>query len=287
MTPTGLRARRLAVPLAAALLVTASPAFAQFSNHEGFTEDGRYRVMVEVDPYLWLPATSSNLGLAHPPGYTVTRDTPVPTLSQVAGVLDAAVIGAGLLRYGPWSAEVDLQWINANQSRTRQVDGTDQQIRLDAALSLFRVAPGFGYEVAKGDVFRLPASLDLRAGFAYTTVDSSLDPAESAIHGLHVSSSFIQPWLGFRADLYPSTDWRIELGAFAQGLGVDGGSIGWGASLLASYLFTNWLDGSFGFRALNTQRYPGARDPLDGRLARSRSVDITAYGPVLAIGFRF
>jgi hypothetical protein len=51
-----------------------------------------------------------------------------------------------------------------------------------------------------------------------------------------------QPWLGFRADFYPWRDWRFELGADAEGFGVDGGVWGWGASGLVSCSIADWLD---------------------------------------------
>lgn len=257
-----------------------SAAHAQFSAREGYAADGQYRMQTELMPYVWLPATSATAHLGRPDaGRTVSIDAGVPSVSQITSVLDAAFMGAGLVRYGPFSVELDVQWINASTTHDRPVPGRLATIRTDEAASLFRVAPGLGLQVVSGDVAGVPVSLDLRAGFTYDTVGASADPARLALPGFSVNRSFVQPWLGLRFDVYPSPVWRIELGALGQGFGLDGGSWGWGASAIVSYLVTDWLDLSLGFRALNTQRF-GGRD-------EQRSLNLTEYGPLLGAGFRF
>jgi hypothetical protein len=97
-----------------------------------------------------------------------------------------------------------------------------------------------------------------------------------------VSRSFAQPWAGFRADFYPWTDWRFELGAMAEGFGVNGGVWGWGASALVSYSINKfWLDVTGGIRAL------GSSGRGNGSGAFKCSIDFTAYGPLLGFGIRF
>lgn len=251
-----------------------------FSNNEGFSADGSYRVQVELMPYVWLPATSATVHLGRPDaGRSISINNGVPSVSQLSADLDAAVIAAGLLRYGPWSAELDTQWVNASSSATRPVLGGPLSIRTHEAVSLFRIAPGLGYQVLASSIADIPVSMDARVGFTYDTVGASADPANLAIPGLSINRSFVQPWVGMRFDVYPSPSWRIELGALAQGFGIDGGSWGWGASAVVSYLIADWVDVSLGFRALNTQRF-GGRD-------EHRSLNITEYGPLLGVGFRF
>jgi len=269
-----------AIAIMLVALTWSSAARAQFSAREGYTEDGQYRVQVELVPYVWLPATSGTVHLGRPnAGQTVSINAGVPTVSELANVLDAAFIGAGLLRYGPWSAEIDMQWVNASTSHDRPVPGTLTTVHVNEAISLFRVAPGFGYEVVASQVGGVPVSLDARAGFSYITTGASADPGHLALPGFSRDQDFVQPWLGLRFDIYPSPSWRIELGGLGQGFGIDGGSWGWGASAFVSYLVTNWIDVSLGFRALNTQRFRG-RD-------EQRSLNLTEYGPLLGVGFRF
>jgi hypothetical protein len=268
----------LAIVLTA--LVWSSSAQAQFSARDGYTTDGQYRVQTELMPYVWLPATSGTAHLGPPnAGRTVSINAGVPTTSQLSSVLDAAFMGAGLVRYGPFSVELDMQWVNASTSHDRPVPGSLATIRTDEAASLFRIAPGLGLQVVASDIGGVPVSLDARVGFSYNTAGASADPSRLALRGFSHNSSFVQPWVGLRFDVYPSPAWRIELGGLAQGFGFDGGSWGWGASAIVSYLVTDWLDLSLGFRALNTQRF-GGRD-------EQRSLNLTEYGPLIGMGFRF
>jgi outer membrane protein OmpA-like peptidoglycan-associated protein len=98
------------------------------------------------------------------------------------------------------------------------------------------------------------------------------------------SGNFIQPWLGTRIDFIPAPNWRIEVAGLVQGMGVDNGSWGWGASAIISYAINGWFDVDAGYRALNSERNQGNRDTPG---AAKRSLDLTAYGPVFGVSFRF
>ena len=150
------------------------------------------------------------------------------------------------------------------------------------------VVPLFGVRSA-GD--RLPNHSGLRAGqaffrrprgFSYFETSASASITGSLFEGAHVSYDFVQPWLGFRANYYPSPHWRIDLRASATGLAVDSSVWGWNALLGASYLITRWLDVTLGYAALATDRH--GKTGLDGS---SRKLSLTTYGPVAAVGFRF
>lgn len=94
------------------------------------------------------------------------------------------------------------------------------------------------------------------------------------------TSSFVQPWVGLRAAVRPWPRWPFEVGALAQGFGTGGGVWGWGASATATWAMTRWLNLTAGFRALSSGRnFDSAR--------MVRSVNLTAYGPVLGVGFTF
>ncbi len=55
-----------AVALAFAGLAS-RPAQAQyFTNHDGYTDSGQYRVQVELDPYLWWPGFAGSVHFASP-----------------------------------------------------------------------------------------------------------------------------------------------------------------------------------------------------------------------------
>lgn len=232
---------------------------------------------IELAPYVWLPASSSTLnagprGLINP---NVT--TPVPSIGQLAQSLHGAFMGYGLARYGPWSTELDFQWVDAAQGKTTPPDRFGRSAHLSLSASYVRVAPGLGYEVINSAIGSLPFTVDARVGFAWfswsSKISSDLDPT-----GVSPSGTFVQPWLGLRGSFYPAERWRIELAALGQGFGVGAGS--WGTSLIASYAVNRWLELNAGFRALHSSRFNEGR-------AGERSFEFTAYGPVFGVGFRF
>ena len=256
-----------------------------FSNTDGFGADGVPRVQVELTPYLWLPATSANIGFADPRinGGSVNTSTSVPSAQQLASSLHGAFMGFGMIRYGNWSGEMDLQWVDASQSKTLFTGPRGEDFRVHGSIDMVRVAPGFGYKVYSGTVFSVPAMVDVRVGFAYFSTSQSLK-GENALMGERSSSdSFVQPWAGLRATLVPSPKWRVTVDGLVQGFGVGGGSWGGGGSVLASYAWTDLISTSLGFRVLNTSR-EGSRDAFNGT---RRSLNLTAYGPILGVGFRF
>jgi hypothetical protein len=264
------------------LILSAGPALAQFSPRDGYAPDGSYRVQVELTPYLWLPATS---GTARLGGDFVGKDVPFhsgpPTVADLAHSLHGAFVGFGLVRYGPWSIELDSQWISAYHSSTFQASATGPGGSMKDTVKLYRIAPGLGYQVYYGSVAGVPTTVDARAGFSVFSWDVTAKIEQSPLSGVDTSHSFVQPWAGLRVSFYPWRNWRFELAGMAEGFGVDGGVWGWGASALVSYSIVKWLDVTGGIRALNS------RGRGNGSGAFKRSLDITAYGPVLGFGIRF
>jgi hypothetical protein len=286
------RAREAAPIFFATLLALAglggAPAHAQFfTNTDGYAADGSPRLQVELTPYGWWPGISGSVHFASPlvdsrtPG---TFNTGLLSTSFIKDVLHAAFIGAGIVRYGPFSAEMDLQYLSASESKTLFTGPAGEVFRVKTAVELVRVAPGIGYQVYTGDAFGVPTSVDARVGFSYIGTSETFI-GEGALTGRSSSmdTSFVQPWLGARVDFVLSPRWRIELGALVQGFGVDGGSWGWGASGLASYAMTDWAALSFGARALQTERY-GLGVTSFGQ---QRSMSLVTYGPIVGVSFRF
>jgi hypothetical protein len=263
------------------VVLAAVPAHAQFSPRDGYAPDGSYRVQVELTPYLWLPAVSGTARIGAAFAKDVSFGSGPPSIADLAHSLHGAVVGDGLLRYGPWSAELDLQWLDAFHKSAVQVLAAGPGGTLKDTVTLFRIAPGLGYQVYSGELAGIPTTVDARAGFSVLSWDVTAKVEGSPFPGADVSHSFAQPWAGFRADFYPGTNWRLELGAMAEGFGVDGGVWGWGASALVSYSVTSWLDVTGGIRALSSTGRG------NGSGALRRSIDFTAYGPVIGFGFRF
>jgi hypothetical protein len=278
--------RRLVVALLASLLValTVSAARAEVSAQDGYGPDGAYQVHIELVPYLWLPALSGDVKLGR--GASVPISAGIPSLSHLATTLTGAFLGAGLVRYGPWSGEIDIDYVSGSQTKgvVPGVLGFSRSLKTSA--SLVRVAPGIGYQVFNGPLGSVPATLDARVGFAYFASSATLDLEQFGPLGReHLASvsdngSFVQPWAGLRGAIYPWRRWRFELAAVAQGFGVSGGVWGWGVTATGTWAATNWLNLIAGFRALNS-----ARNFDSSRAVKSLS--LTAYGPLLGVGFSF
>ncbi len=273
--------------LAGLAAVAAQPARAQyFTNHDGYTDSGQERVQLEISPYLWLPATSGNIGFSRQAiANNISGDfsTGIPSISRLASSLHFSFMGAGLLRYGPFSVETDLQYISAFGSKTLFTTPRGGLGRVRLNFSYVRVAPGLGYQVYSGDVLGVPTSVDARVGFAYFEHWENLNGEGILTGRVSGTGNFIQPWVGTRIDFIPAPNWRIELAGLGQGFGINGGSWGWGASAILSYAVSSWFDMDIGYRALKTEREQGNAET---RAASGRTLNLTAYGPVVGVSFR-
>jgi hypothetical protein len=273
---SALRLPALLGATALAGMLAAAPAHAGVSADDGYTGSGAPEVHVELTPYIWLPATSAHFNLGPRGDISRSALSGIPTASELEDSLHGAFMGNGLVRYGPWSAELDILWVDAAGDHTTEPDRRGHSFGLHGSISLTRVAPGFGYEIVKSAIGSVPVTVDLRAGFAAFWWNGSLSSTQNLFGGQSSSDSFIQPWLGGRVNFYPAPRWRVSLAAAAQGLGVDGGSWGYDAALLVSWAATDWLNLTGGFRAIRTSRIDGAK-----------TIDATVYGPMLGVGFSF
>jgi len=286
-----LRAKATAIFTVALLALAGmgvAPARAQyFSNKDGYAADGSPRLQVELDPYFWWPGIGGSVQLASPiienriPG---SFNTGLLSTEFLKDVLHFAFIGDGIGRYGPFSGEIDIQYLSVSQSKNLFTGPMGGVFRVNTGLQLVRVAPGVGYQVYTGDVFGVPVSFDARVGFSYFGTSETFT-GEGALTGLSTSdnTNFVQPWLGGRADFILTPRWRVELGALVQGFGVSGGSWGWGASGAVSYAVNDWFTLNLGARALETERFGDSNTALGSR----RSLSLVVYGPVFGVGFRF
>ncbi|HEX5327988.1 MAG TPA: hypothetical protein VFW75_15075 [Acetobacteraceae bacterium] len=277
----GLRVMALGVVL---LLAVRTPARAEVSAQDGYGPNGRYQVHVEIVPYVWLPAVNGTVKLGRGADLNISQG--VPSVSKLTSTLTGAFIAAALVRYGPWSGEIDFQHVSAAENKGLEPGLLGVSRSLHMSQSVTRVAPGIGYQVYHGALGGVPATVDARVGFAFFASTASLELDRTGpfggqrISSLDSNGSFAQPWVGLRADIYPWPRWRFEAGALVQGFGVGGGVWGWGASATASWAATGWLNLVAGFRALNT-----ARNFESSRAVRS--ISLTGYGPVFGAAFSF
>jgi hypothetical protein len=268
-----------------ALAALAPPAHAGVSAVDGYGPGGTYQVHVELDLYGWLPATAATINLGNSAQKNISQG--IPSVSELTNVLDGAFMGAALVRYGPWSAGLDVDWVSISQTNGLAPDALGLPRSLKTSTSVVRVAPGFGYQVYNGIVGHLPTTLDGQAGFAWFESDATLDldrtgpTGAQRISSLSFNGSFVQPWLGVRGAIYPGPRWRLVLEAMVQGFGVGGGgSWGWGTHFTATWAATNWLNLFAGFRALASGRDFTESEKLS-------SLRVVAFGPLVGLGFSF
>ena len=259
------------------------PAAAQFSARESYTPDGAYQFSVELAPYLFLPAVDARIGLHRtvPSLFDGSVNQGIPSIGKVLSSLNMAFIGDGLVRYGPYSAELDVQYIDAFQKQSFPPGPLGRTATLKTDVSLVRVAPGIGYQVLPTDADSR-FTLDARVGVQYLGVAVNSGFENSPFNGISRSTGYVEPWLGLRGTYYASPDWRITTELAGTGFGVNGGSWGWNGRLDVSYLITSWFDVTLGFFAMQTNEPEGA-----GLLNVSRSLHVLTYGPIVAFGFRF
>ena len=263
-------------------LLCAQPAMAQFSAREGLSSDGSPRFSTELQPFIWLPHTDAHIGLGNRPGNDLTVNLPRPTIADVVGSLDGAFSCACLVRYGNWSAEVNIEYVALSSSEfvgpilPGGTGGT-----LNEHLSLFYISPGIGYRVLPTSTTS-KLSLDVRAGFSYSEVSVSAAFARDRFGGVSHSTNFLQPWIGERIDYYPSPKWRLENSFAITGLGVDGGAVGWNGRVGVSYLISSGFDVSAGY--LGSQTF---RNKTAGPNGENNNLNLLQYGPYMAVGFRF
>jgi hypothetical protein len=263
-------------------LAGVSPAKAQFYANEGFDSNGSPKLSVELQPYIYLPHTSLTVGLGRASQEDITIDRPRPTIADILAKLDAAFTCDCTARYGNFSGEVNIVYVAVSSTTNFPAKGPIPPATLDSHASIFLISPGVGYRVLP-TTRTSKVSFDVRAGFTYASVNADSDFqagefAGSSSHGV----GFIQPWIGTRVDYYASTKWRIENTFSLNGLGVDGGSVGWNTKLGASYLINKWLDVSFGYAAQKLNR-----DLATAPDGANRSVDLLLRGPYAALGLRF
>ena len=268
--------------IAAAVALVGSPARAQFSAREGFTIDGAAHWSFEIAPYLFLPNVDANIGLARPAGFDVSVNQSRPTVSKLLATLTGAFVADTVVRHGNWSGEINIVYVAAEVTKdVRPIVPGGPGSTLKTTTSAVLVSPGFGYQVLPTDNTSKFA-LDARVGFSFNNVSANAQFVESPLGGPDHTSSFVQPWVGARLSYYPSPKWRVVTAVALTGLGVDGGAVGWNGRFGVSYLVAKWFDVTLGYAATQTRR--NAHMGQDGS---DRSIDLLAYGPVLAMGFRF
>lgn len=271
-----------AIGFAAVLAVSGPAARAQDFTHDGYALDGTYMLNVELTPYGFLPHVATTVNGIGPRG----RAGVSGSISgwQIVHSLNGAFFGDGLARYGPYSAEINIDWVDLGGGKDIALPRLGRSAHLDASGSMVLVSPGVGYQIYRGQVALAPVTVDARVGFQYMSWSTSASTAEDLLGGASGSGDKASPWLGIRTDVFPMPDLRVRFAGNLTGLGSNNGSWGWTTTLTLTYLFNNWFDASIGISALQAS---ASADRTDIFGTHRSTLHAIAYGPVIGVGFRF
>jgi hypothetical protein len=279
----------VSIPLA----IGSGPASAGVSAQDGFAPGGSPQFHFELVPYAWLPWVSGKVtvGNGAVPGALAVAAAPivlnqdVPTASNLSSSLNAAFMGYGLVRYGRWSTEFDLNYVRGSQSATLGPGIVTSARSIAVGESLTNVAPGLGYEMFNGHLGSVPATFDWRAGFSWTKWNSSTNFALTGLdgtqHNFGISDhrTVVLPWVGVRGAIYPWPRWRFQAEIAGNGFGVTG-VWGWNGNIGATWAATHLLNLSLSFRAISLSRSSSAGQAI-------QATTMTGYGPIFGVGFSF
>jgi hypothetical protein len=279
---TAARAGIAGIGLAAGIATCTASARAQDFTHDGYTADGAYTLNVELTPYAFLPHVATTVNGIGPRG----RGGVSGSISgwQIVHSLRGAFFGDGLVRYGPYSAEINIDWVDLGGSKDIALPRLGQSAHLDASGSMVLVSPGVGYQIYRGQVASAPLTVDARVGFQYMSWSVSASTADDLLGGASGSGDKASPWLGIRTDLFPMPNLRVRFAGNLTGFGTNNGSWGWTTTLTLTYLFNDWFDASIGISALQAS---ASADRTDIFGTHRSTLHAIAYGPLIGVGFRF
>jgi hypothetical protein len=254
-----------------------------FSSREGYAPDGGYQVFIELSPYAFLSRAEATVNGLGPRGNGGTSGS--ISAWKLLNSLDGAFFGNGIVRYGPYSAELNAVYVGLSSSRIFAAPGKPLNVTGHISSDATLVEAGFGYRVYGGGLAGMDSSVDARIGARYLSWNAHSSTASDILGGSDASGDSAAPYLGMRMDLYPTPKWRLRLQGDIEGFGTNNNAWGWQGALTGSYLVTKWLDASLGIAVYNVAAERDVGNP-DGTSHR-QTMHLLAYGPMLGFGLRF
>ena len=116
------------------------------------------------------------------------RRPALPKSSTHCMALSSATGSCAMVR---GQTKLDIQWIDAFHKRSLSANAIGPAVTLQEDASVFRIAPGLGYQIYSGAIAGVPITVDGRAGFSVFTWDASAHFEGSPFSGISVSHSFV------------------------------------------------------------------------------------------------
>ncbi|MCC6970446.1 MAG: hypothetical protein IT434_09515 [Phycisphaerales bacterium] len=279
-----------------ALCALANPSLAQTSTPADAipSETAPPRAILSFTPYAWLTSYDGRVG---------SHDIEVDVDASFADILDESdsilgLMGALDLEVGRFvfQASGALAKAEFSGTRGRARDGlvVDSSVGVAARAVLenawFEGFAGYRFVDAPiGESGDRRVRLDAFGGVRYTDLEVAMDvtadanvtlPRGEVLQGgvereFANHAAWVEPFVGVRASLDLSKNWRASLRGDAGGFGVDGSSFAWQAigALGYNWSFDSWSLGLFaGYRAIG-QDYEGS----------GMIWDTITHGPVLGL----
>jgi hypothetical protein len=232
---------------------------------------------VEVTAWIWIVGMD---------GTVSARGREADVNASFGDILDAsdsifAFSGRVEAGVGAWSGFVDGVYSNlgvddqSGPAGNADIDVDFETVLIDAGL-MYRL----GEWRPEGHAATRPVTLDLYAGFRYTNLDITVDPAMFPARSQ--SQSWFDPIVGAKL-VYPFADsWRVAVNGDIGGFGA-GSDFTWSTTGVLGYDFTIGSAGAsayVGYRAIG-------QDYSEGSGASAFTWDVVQHGPILGLSLRF
>ncbi|MBP1749859.1 MAG: hypothetical protein H6Q52_2398 [Deltaproteobacteria bacterium] len=268
----------LAVMVLLTMFVACPLAFGEDASPGGNAPgSGEQKWQVEITPYFWAASLAGDVTIKG-------LDTHInESFTDIAKYIDSGGMLHLEARKGNWGFFADGMYLKLSDSGSSS--GQLGFLSGDATIEEWIVELGGFYRIGRwslGDSKETRLSLDALGGARYWWVKGSLDfsaPNLAIFTDNSKSKEWVDPFIGLRAQANLTRNLSFHLRGDIGGFGV-GSDFSWNAYGLFGYTFTPSISAYLGYRALAVNYESGSG-------SSKFKYDVTMYGPVMGMGFRF
>jgi hypothetical protein len=230
---------------------------------------------VEVTPYFWAASLRGDVTIKGLDGNLNLSFLDLTQYLDVGGMAHVEV------RKGDWGIFMDGMYI--------KLSGTGDAVVPKAGLvggnvkiEQWTVELGGMYRVGQWIPDERKVTLDVLGGARYWDLKGTLDFAAPTVgfsFDRTKSKDWVDPFVGLRMTANLTRDFYFQARADVGGFGV-GSSFSWNASGVFGYSFTPSVNGWMGYRGMMVNYDTGGG-------TNKFKYDVTMYGPVMGVGFKF
>lgn len=232
----------------------------------------------DLIPYLWMSSISGDVTL---------KGNPSQVSMSFGDIFSDLTFGGQFhleARNGRWGLFFDVTYLNLSADADT-VDPSVGPVSADFGMQQWLVEFGGLYQLGRWPLGKnggMALALDVLGGGRYWYLSGDLDAYVPLAH-LSVNKSgrkdWIDPFVGLRLRLNLTKDLLLVLRGDVGGFGV-GSEFTWNASAVLAYNISRVVSVGLGYRALGV-------DYESGSGSSKFKYDVTMYGPLIGVGFRF